>query len=827
MHPIRLSEQAKATATITTTAEDGSGRLGVLEGTRDLSISEPQEDELEGSGTFLFQSSGIISCGEETLVDSKGSLPQRRRQSIPVSSKEVMKTISDGASSYLSTKPNPSSTSKIVDQALNVVQRQGSTSSNDNDHSNMVEMHHSSQCSCDNTDHSASTNTTAQSTVDSSSHRSSPTHTNNQRKADPPQEAEPNCIAPALRKIAKKRRKEPGKDGIERSSFHHTKSSKEYLRKAQEALRMQQQQQGQTDEASNNNSKIFDLSKGLDGDSMHSPRTNFRILSQGTSLSSGVMVPPFARSQSCGSVLSNSKSFENSGTRDTNSNPYGYEDPDAAIAKNKLTPSAPPSGGENPYGYEDPDANAASSTWAEPRRMGPARRRGSVTKYSLQAAHAAQKATERIMKLQGLNWGGTVGSNVRNVAGQREESPVRRSMTPTGRRRTPRDMGTGDHSQPMAPPVRRRSIPMDALDMKNSSHHDTRTADADAAMDASERLTDAYSCGDVSMVGNSVQTSAESNPYGYEDTEVSTSTTEPLTASNPYGYEYWDKLPQQPRRHPCARRRGSVTKFSLEAAQTVASSEEAPVVPLVETGPDPSLPNGGDFVMALKPPAESRSKCLAPRSRRRDVDFEMNMGSQLPNCNNSGGSEEGFSPRRSAPRRTGSARSASSRHLARFSAPSRSDSFLSHGSTGSFEDDVDSLAPDMESLCSIHDRDLGTDFDLGGAAPPMSPLTPGLNHGNKSKSLGRSHSNKSDGGSGLDSFLLEHRKSLSERSNFPVVSIPVNNDFAILPYPTGNTDARSSARMPAPIRRAPSHSTSGFKSTQHGCSPSGVEGNDV
>jgi hypothetical protein len=81
---------------------------------------------------------------------------------------------------------------------------------------------------------------------------------------------------------------------------------------------------------------------------------------------------------------------------------------------------------------------------------------------------------------------------------------------------------------------------MDALDMKNSSHHDTRTADADAAMDASERLTDAYSCGDVSMVGNSVQTSAESNPYGYEDTEVSTSTTEPLTASNPYGYEYWD-----------------------------------------------------------------------------------------------------------------------------------------------------------------------------------------------------------------------------------------------------------------------------------------------
>ena len=309
--------------------------------------------------------------------------------------------------------------------------------------------------------------------------------------------------------------------------------------------------------------------------------------------------------------------------------------------------------------------------------------------------------------------------------------------------------------------------------------------------------------------------STESNPYGYE------TTTAPLAASNPYGYEDSDSRPQQPRRHPRARRRGSVTKFSLEAAQAVASSQPAPAVPSSQSGPDPMLPNGGDFVMALKPPAESRSKGFTPRSRRRGD----NDGVHPLSRNNSGESDQALSPRRSAPSRSGSTRSASSRHLARFRAPSRSDSFISHGSTGSFEDDVDSLAPDMESLCSIHDRDLGTEFDLGGAAPPMSPLTPGLNSGSKPKSLVKSFSNKSDGGGGLDSFLLERRKSLSERSNFPVVSIPNNSEFAILPIATcNNSDARSSARMPAPVRRTPSHSASGCKSMQTGTLSSSSSG---
>ncbi|KAL3922427.1 MAG: hypothetical protein SGILL_002213, partial [Bacillariaceae sp.] len=601
-----------------------------------------------------------------------------------------------------------------------------------------------------------------------------------------------------------KRRKEPGKDGMERSSFHHTKSSKEYLRKAQEALRMHQQEQVNA----STNVKADDPAK-IDVDvaaNMHSPRTNFRILNQGSTLSSSIAAPPFSRSQSCGSVMIGRRTELNQGgSVQAASDPYGYEDPDAAAAsKTSSTPQK--ASNENPYGYEDADTFVPP-----PRRMGPARRRGSVTKYSLQAANAAQKATERIMKLQGLNWKGTMGDA---NAATRKESPSSRATTPTRSRHAPRVMETsmhgsgpsGDQSQPMAPPVRRRSIPMDV------------------GMEPKE-AANPYGYDDVAMAGddnnmnaNMKETLSISNQYGYEDPDASVAATAnscATTASSPYGYENCDKVPQQPRRHPRARRRGSVTKFSLEAAQTIASSHPAPSIPSSEGGSDSMLPNGGDFIMALKPPADSRpNKGLTPRNRRRTLDPGQGDGANPLSRNNSGSSEQGLSPRRSAPCRSGSTRSASSRHLARFGAPSRSSSFMSHGSAASFEDDVDSLAPDMESLCSIHDRDLGTEFDLGPVAAPMSPLTPGVSSASRSKSLSKTFSNKSD--SGLDSFLLERRKSLSERSNFPVVSIPNNGgDFAILPFAASGSDARSSARMPAPVRRTPSRTASGCKQLVH------------
>lgn len=108
------------------------------------------------------------------------------------------------------------------------------------------------------------------------------------------------------KKIVKKRRKDNDQVAVE-----HSKSNREYLRKAQESLR--QQPQDDTSE----------------------------------------------------------------------SNPYGYEDPDSASG-----------GPSNPYGYEDPDSGPTL------RRVGPARRRGSVTKFSIDAAAAAKEATERILKMR-------------------------------------------------------------------------------------------------------------------------------------------------------------------------------------------------------------------------------------------------------------------------------------------------------------------------------------------------------------------------------------------------------------------------------------------
>lgn len=118
----------------------------------------------------------------------------------------------------------------------------------------------------------------------------------------------PHSNTPELnsKKIVKKRRKDNDQVAVE-----HSKSNREYLRKAQESLR--QQPQDDTSE----------------------------------------------------------------------SNPYGYEDPDAASG-----------GPSNPYGYEDPDSGPTL------RRVGPARRRGSVTKFSIDAAAAAKEATERILKMR-------------------------------------------------------------------------------------------------------------------------------------------------------------------------------------------------------------------------------------------------------------------------------------------------------------------------------------------------------------------------------------------------------------------------------------------
>jgi hypothetical protein len=819
MHPIRISENQSSS---TAAAGTGAGLLGG-EVPRDLIIR--RESRHLGPGAEecdLSTSSGnpLGRC-EETLChsdhnhfnrhplecgESKGQFRQMHSHSIPVTSKEVMKTINDGAASYLSTKQVPgSSTSKIVDRALDVVKARNSSEPKSHDAKKGYDGDGASQSShatCNTTNHSVCTNTTAASSTTCSS-------TNTPVSPEATAESEPNMIAPSLRKIAKKRRKEPDKNGMERSSFHHTKSSKEYLRKAQEALKQQTM-----------NSASGESVNDSDSEPIHSPRSNFRMLSQvsATAVRSSVTATPFSRSPTCSNVAEIIKTDEDASP----SNPYGYEDPDAAASSSTSNPygyedpdaAAASSSTSNPYGYEDPDANAARILPAA-RRVGPARRRGSVTKFSLQAAQAAQKATERIMRLQGLNWKGSSETSISVSVGG-----LGRSTTPTGRRSQPRH--AMESTQSILPiPVRRRSIPMDNWDSEPSPQVSENRASGDAM-----EVSNPYGYEASAPLKQPSVASSSRNQYGYEDPDAAISSASGATASNPYGYADNDTLPRQPTRsHPRARRRGSVTKFSLDAAKTVSSFESENSAPSPESKPVNLLEGSEDFVMALKPPAAGRPAGFTPKNRRRGVVTTGEMGQEgiggiLQLRRNNSSSSDQASPRRNAPTRNGSARSASSRHLARFGAPGRSDSFLSCGSAASWEDDADSLAPDMESLCSIHDRgDLGMDFTPVPPVSGLSPITPGITPGNGRNSLSNTFSGNCDGG--LSRKLPESQRSFSERSNRTIVTFPADGEFAILPFAASGGDSRSSARMPAPpIRRAPSNSTSGNSTSLQSSQPS-------
>lgn len=826
MLPILISQNLSSSMT----TASSTGGLPGEEIPRDLIISGDSRDqepagvrnELEDCDSITSSLENPYSRAEETRQQrsnkksisgipcspgsTKGPFHHLHSHNTPVTSKEVMKTINDGAAPYLSNKQSSgSSTSMIVDQALDVVKSKGASSHFSPNAKKDADASQSSHGTCNTANQSVCTNTTAAS---STTGTSSDVPVSPEVSAQQQQQPEPNFIAPSLRKIAKKRRKEPDKNGMERSSFHHTKSSKEYLRKAQEALKQQQELY----ESSTSSSSAADSLGDKASEHMHSPRTNFRMLSQVNA--AAVMITtsdaPFSRSQSCRNVGASEKAQEDSSA----SNPYGYEDPDATCAASSGQTS-------DPYGYEDPDCNAARIL-PFARRMEPARRRGSVTKYSMQAAQAAQKATERIMRLQGLNWKG------KNNEETPSTSNAGRSTTPTGRRSHPRHATesryptdsctpqTGGVEQTVMPiPIRRRSIPMD-----NWVAESTPVVAKSDAMDVSNP----YGYEDMAMAGvnalsmKTTEDAPSSNPYGYGDPDAAVSSTNTdSSSSNPYGYGDNDTLPRQPaRRHPRARRRGSVTKFSLDAAaQTASSFESENSAPVEEVMPE-MLKGSEDFVMALKPPAVGRPFGLAPKNRRRvgvlstgtDVDQESSGGILQLRRNNSSSSDQG-SPHRAAPRRTGS--SASARHLARFNAPGRSESFLSQGSTASWEDDADSLAPDMESLCSIHDRgDLGIDFAPVPPVSGLSPITPGITPGNRRSSLTHTFSGKSDTGR----MLPEPSRSFSERNGSTVVTFPADSDFAILPFSTSGGDSRSSARMPAPpVRRAPSHSTSGNSTT--------------
>ncbi|CAJ1968119.1 unnamed protein product [Cylindrotheca closterium] len=190
-----------------------------------------------------------------------------------------------------------------------------------------------------------------------------------------------------LKKIAKKRRGAGGAVDVE-----YTKSSKEYLQKAQQSLRQ---------ESGSKTSSEFSSNSNATNESSATPPTD-----QSSSNPYGYEDPdaaprkfsgPAHRSFSQPAISSAGNQY---GYGDpAASNPYGYGDAvpskigDPAACNPYGYGDAAPS---NPYGYENPDAAPTI------RRRGPARRRGSVTKFSIQAAAAATAVTDRILQKTNL-----------------------------------------------------------------------------------------------------------------------------------------------------------------------------------------------------------------------------------------------------------------------------------------------------------------------------------------------------------------------------------------------------------------------------------------
>jgi len=171
----------------------------------------------------------------------------------------------------------------------------------------------------------------------------------------------------SFRKIAKKRRKAGG-----RISFHHTKSSKEYLRKAQEAyqrLKINEQEQ--------------------QNDRDHEPESESgREIGENSTIQCKCAGPKAFSEKSIESTVSEEIDYGYGDISDQQTNDaIGYGDPEDSQSQQTVD-----------YGYGDPVGGQPQHS----RRGERVRRRNSVTKFSLEAANvvAAQAAAKRILQLK-------------------------------------------------------------------------------------------------------------------------------------------------------------------------------------------------------------------------------------------------------------------------------------------------------------------------------------------------------------------------------------------------------------------------------------------
>lgn len=307
--------------------------------------------------------------------------------------------------------------------------------------------------------------------------------------------------------------------------------------------------------------------------------------------------------------------------------------------------------------------------------------------------------------------------------------------------------------------------------------------------------------------------------YGYGDS----------TESQP-DYGYGDAAPQpQSFRRIKPKRRNSVTKYSAQAANVVAAQAAAARIMklnpnMTSTSRSPTVPSRRQH-LEERPHARGRSGNIATmqtslQKEQEEQDNEGKVTIQIP--------LEQMEARQRSLRRGGSGSVMQSPRLQvtsdyfssdpkpknlvqrgrvnggttfRFSAPSRTSSWLSNDTINKTDDDddcdVDSLASDMESLCSFRDSSYHSSTHMN----DLPPVLPGSDRRSRFAG-GRSISGDMIRRPLVVSFSNGSNKCRSvrrERSG--------SNDFSILP-PVGVVTTNGSSMkscMPAPVRRTPSY----------------------
>jgi hypothetical protein len=526
----------------------------------------------------------------------------------------------------------------------------------------------------------------------------------------------------SFRKIAKKRRKAGG-----RSSFHHTKSSKEYLRKAQEAYQRlknnEQQQHNEPEIESNREDHV---------DPKNSSQTSVK-------------------------------------TKESEEVDYGYGDTtDTQTAKDAVDYGYGDSADSQPkqpidYGYGDPTDDPPQPP---SRRGGRPRRRNSVTKFSVDAANvvAAQAAAQRILKLK---------PSLTALSRSNSRTPTRRRLQQ-------------HQDQPQSQPQLQR------LNTNQNRDFPIRRTGRMAAMQSPLQRQD-------------------------EPQEIFIDLKDSMTDTR--------------------------VVDRLKPPQRSRSSRYARGVPV----------DGGFIVnQSLRLRGQEESNELRHDNRscsRQTISSSANPHIELTSDYFSSDPKPDNLSWRNASRPDGA--------TFRFSTPARTLSGLSfdnsydnsHDNSYSMvdDDDADSLASDMESLCSIRDSSYRMDAhhashtlkntDVPPVAPRSCPASPLImasppadrrtrfsgsrsNSGESFSNLRRSNSgdsgfrkplivswsNSSNKEGSLSHFSVDKSRTAPRRMQSG------NNDFPILPYlrrvvPTNGSGAKSC--MPAPVRRTPS-----FKGSQ-------------